>query len=468
MYKYNHRMNAKSVLILLSLIANSVLAQRPEPSPLSAREAAEPGAASWIKSQLTPFATDVPTQAELKPLLSKLASARLIGLGESTHGDHQSQVFKSHVIRRLIADQGLDQVVFEINRSAGQALDDFVNQGKGDFADVIRNQGVFKIWQTDDFASLIGWIRGYVVQTGKKVHIYGVDCQLPAKDLKVALDFLKRKDRRATDQFTKLYAPLFESDKQGKTYLAWLKSCGKDDYAKFAEPAKSIIKRIDDFKKEPGYEEAAYAATTAWQAFNAFEFSFGPQPEDFSKLKPDYLSRRDRFMASNLLARIGTKRACLWAHDGHVNGELPGEYTKLGYASLGWVLKQAMKTDYVTVGFTWSTGVIHAKVSGGNAPDLVNLQKAAIPQVPVNADRKGDLGEFLGRLGFDNFYIDFRGADEATKKWGKISYYRPSLGWLFDPTKFLTDPEEASPTLPSHDILVYTRRISPSTLWVFP
>ncbi len=461
-------MKAWTMVLLLSLVFTATYAQRPEPSPLAAREAAEPGAASWMKSNLVPFATDVPTQEELKPLLSKLALAKLIGLGESTHGDHQSQVFKSQVIRHLIQDQGLDQVCFEINRSAGQALDDFVNRGKGDFADVIRNQGVFKIWQSDDFASLIGWIRGYVLQTKNKVHIYGIDCQMPAKDLKVALAFLKRKDPKAADQYTKLYSSLIGSDKQGNSYLAWLKSCGKDDYVKFADPAQAIIKRVNDYKKEPGYDEAVYAATTAWQAFNAFEFSFGPQPDDYSKLKPDYLSRRDRFMGSNLIERIHDKRACLWAHDGHVNGELPGEYTKVGYASLGWVLKQAMRANYVTVGFTWSTGVIHAKVAGGNAPDLVALQKAGIPEVPVNANRKGDLGEFLGRLGFDNYYVDFRDADEATKKWGKIPYYRPSLGWLFDPTKFLSDPDEATPTIPSHDILVYSRRISPSTLWLFP
>lgn len=465
-------MNVCGVLLLFSLTACVANAQRPEPSPLAVRESAETAAASWIRSNLTPFATDIPTTEELKPLLAKLASARLIGLGESTHGDHQSQVFKSQVIRHLIADQGLDQVVFEINRNGGQALDDYVNQGKGDFAEVIRKGGVFKIWQTDDLASLIGWMRGYVKQTGKAVHIHGIDCQLPGADLKVVFAFLKKANPKSVAHYTPTFQSLFNAEAQGKTYLAWRKSRAKGEYKIFADPAKAIEDLLAAKKTKwsnlAGYDNAVYAARTAYQAFNVFEREFGPQPPDFSNADPAYISRRDRYMASNLLARIGNKRACLWAHDGHVLGEFPVNLVKLGYTSLGRELKQSIHDNYVTVGFTWLTGVIHVKSMTSNKPDLVTLQKAAIPQAAVNANRKGDLGEFFGRFGVDHFYFDLRDADEATRVWGKIAYYRPSLGWIFDPATFMTDPEEASPTIPSHDILVYSRIVSPSTLWVFP
>jgi len=55
---------------------------------VSDRDKAETGAATWLKSNMVPFETDIPTKVELDPLLAKLRSARLIGLGESTHGDH--------------------------------------------------------------------------------------------------------------------------------------------------------------------------------------------------------------------------------------------------------------------------------------------------------------------------------------------------------------------------------------------
>src|SRR5579872_209996 len=122
-------MNLSSLLALLSLVSSGLQAQRREPSPIADRSSTEPAAAAWMKAKLVPFETDIPTTQELKPLLTMLQPAHIIGLGESTHGDHQSQVFKSQVIRHLIADQGLQQVAFEINRSAGQTLDDYVNKG---------------------------------------------------------------------------------------------------------------------------------------------------------------------------------------------------------------------------------------------------------------------------------------------------------------------------------------------------
>jgi erythromycin esterase len=417
-----------------------------------------------MKSNLVPFETDIPTTLELRPLVGMLQSAQLLGLGESTHGDHQSQVFKSQLIRRLIADQGLQQVVFEINRSAGQALDDYVNKGQGDFADVIRNDGVFKIWQTDDFASLIAWMRAYVKKTGRSIRVYGIDCQMPGKDLSTVVSFLKKVDPRTADQTAKTYRSLFDADSQGKTYFAWLKSRSKSDYPVYSKPAAALEQLLETNKaswcKVAGFDDAVYAARTAFQAFNAFELDFGGLPSDMSKYNALYLSRRDRFMAQNVLWRIGNNRACLWAHNGHVLGR-PGD------ATLGSLLSAKLGAKYVTVGFTWSQGVIHVKSVSGSSVDLVALQNAAFPQVALNANRSGDLGEFLGRLGYDRFYIDLRRADEGTKKWGKVPYYLPSIGWLFNPRGFLGDVNQASPTIPSYDILVYSRKISPSTLW-FP
>jgi len=464
-------MKLSVLLAVFTLVTSGLQAQRPEPSPVADRNAAEPGAAAWLRANLTPFETDIPTTLELEPLLARLRSAQLVGLGESTHGDHQSQVLKSQLIRHLIAGQGLQQVVFEMNRSAGQALDMYVNEGKGDLADVIRERGVFKIWQTDDLASLVAWMRAYVKKSGKSIRIHGIDCQSPAKDLAVVISFLEKVDPKAAAQTTKTYGSLFTADREGKTYLAWLKSRAKADYKAFSEPAVALERLLETHRatwsKVAGYEDAAYAARTTFQAFNVFEREFGPQPREMSNPDPAYMGRRDRFMADNVLRRIGNRRACLWAHNGHVLGKLPDRFLKQGYVSLGFQLNGALGASYVTVGFTWSQGVVHVKTISSDSPNLVALQKAAVPQVAVNANREGDLGEFFGRLGYDHFYVDLRHADEATRTWGKIPYYRPDIGWAFDPTKFLTDPDEASATIPGFDVLVYSRKLSPSTLW-FP
>jgi erythromycin esterase len=466
-------------MVLLATLASALVfpfvvdEPRKEPSPKASREATEPAAVVWIRSNLTALSTDIPTEDEFEPLLKSLAASKVIGLGESTHGDHQSQEFKSQAIRRLISVQKLDTVVFEINRSAGQALDEYVNLGRGEFSDVIRNQGVFKIWQTDEFASLIGWMRGYVVKSGRQIRIYGIDCQLPAKDICLVAEFLKGVDQEASTSLSSAYPSLFEFDQKGKTFAAWLEAQGNGDYKKNVDPIRTAAKLLADkqgeWSKLPGYDEAAYAADTAYQAFNSFEFEFGDSTKNIVKMTPAYYSRRDKFMAQNLLKRVGDNRACLWAHDLHVLGEMPEQAKKVGFVTLGAELKKTLKSTYTTVGFTWSDGIIRVKTGAANDVSVAGAQKGEIPLVKVSSKQKGDLGEFFSRIGPDNFYVDFRKADRPTELWGKNAYYRASIGWIFDPKNFMADPTmDSITTIPSHDILVYNKRISPSRLWVYP
>src|SRR2546425_204869 len=50
---------------------------------------------------------------DLAPLLERLAGARLVGLGEATHGDHESFQFRSRLVQTLVRRRGLGAVLFE-------------------------------------------------------------------------------------------------------------------------------------------------------------------------------------------------------------------------------------------------------------------------------------------------------------------------------------------------------------------
>jgi hypothetical protein len=148
---------------------------------------------------------------------------------------------------------------------------------------------------------------------------------------------------------------------------------------------------------------------------------------------------------------------------------MPEQAKKVGFVTLGAELKKTLKSTYTTVGFTWSDGTIRVKTGAANDVSVAGAQKGEIPLVKVSSKQKGDLGEFFSRIGPDNFYVDFRKADRPTELWGKNAYYRASIGWIFDPKNFMVDPTmDSIATIPSHDILVYNKRISPSRLWVYP
>lgn len=443
-------------------------APRPEPSKPEARAAAEPAALEWLKANITPFAVDVPTQAELKPLMDQLQGSRVIGFGEATHGDQQSQLFKTHAIRELVRLGRIDTLMLELNRRAGADLDAYVNEGKGDLTRLMLESGIFTIWRTDEFAALITWLRAHVIRSGKPFRIFGIDCQEPGIDFDVALQWLQRVDRRTARRLAPILKPLYDAEQGSSRYFMWLRTQTREDYKRYHAAGKDLIAAIEKQAGKPGQTDALYAARVGVQGLESFELEFRSDDLKPGEAPTGYFARRDIFMGANLLARLGDGRAALWAHDMHTLGEVPALYKIGGFRTVGSEVRDQLKDKYVAVGFAWSSGAFRARRCTAQDQIVVAAERP-FEIFPASCMRPGDLGEFLNRVGPDRWYVDFRTANEATKTWGKLMYYRGWCGWAFDPDAWLQNPfEDSAPTLPTHDILVYHRTIGPSTFWMLP
>ena len=140
--------------------------------PTAADEAA---AVDWLRTVAVPFADTTPTIAEFDRLLPRLDGARVIGIGEATHGDHQDQAFKAELIKALVRTGRIDTVALECNRAAGAAFDAYVRDGTGELTTLVRSRSFFRIWHDDEFAGLILWLRAWNTTAAMPVTVIGVD-----------------------------------------------------------------------------------------------------------------------------------------------------------------------------------------------------------------------------------------------------------------------------------------------------
>lgn len=455
--------------LALTALAQTAPRPRPEPSDPARRAQAEPGALAWLRQNAVPFAADTPTRAELEPLVKALEGTRVYGLGEPTHGDQQSSLFKTHLIRELVRQGKIDSLMFEINRLPGEEFDAFVNEGKGDIADLMVNSGLFAIWKTDEVANLLLWLRAWVQRTGKPIRIYGIDCQDSARDLRDAIDWVARHDRRQAAAWRKQFAGLLDSERPGADALNWLMSQPKGSGPGLLKALREVVTKIqttEQWKSKPGHAEAVYLAELAWQEVHTFELEIGGGGARVTSAPGEYYGRRDRHMGRNLLNRLGDKhRAALWAHDSHVVSTLSPLAVVAGISSVGNEVKKVLKDEYISVGFAWREGVINAKFFDGN---YLAARTAPFVNTPLLANRPGDLGEFLGRVGPERFWVDLRRADDAFRAWSKLGYYRGWVGFGLNPARFHESANEVLALTECHEILVYTQRLSPSTLWSLP
>ena len=52
-------------------------------------------------------------QADIQPLLDKIGDARIVMLGEASHGTHEYYTWRSYITKRLIEEKGFDFIAVE-------------------------------------------------------------------------------------------------------------------------------------------------------------------------------------------------------------------------------------------------------------------------------------------------------------------------------------------------------------------
>jgi len=163
-------------LALLCILACSspAISQSP-PRPLTAQDSA---AVAWIRTNAIPVQTLNAGSGftDLAPLKAILQDARIVGLGESTHGTSEFQRAKHRLFEFLVKEMGYTAFTLEGAYSDAQPLNDYILHGTGSRADVLSKVG-YTVWDTEEFAAMVDWMRAYnrTVPEARKVRFYGVD-----------------------------------------------------------------------------------------------------------------------------------------------------------------------------------------------------------------------------------------------------------------------------------------------------
>jgi len=434
----------------------------------STKAADEAAAVQWLQSSAHPFSTASPTMEEMQPLVAALHGAEVIGIGEATHGSHEDESFKADLIKALILQGRVDVFFLEANRQIGADLDAYVTGQGGDLPTLLRSPSLFRNLRNEEFAGLILWIRAYNIQTNHPVHVVGIDCQDGGIDAEFALRFVKARDAKIAARFDGAFTSLLAGAVRPR-FAVWVATANASDYAKANEASRKLEQLFSahqaTWSDKPGYAEAAYAAKTARQAFDAFELDGGRgNPE---KNGMAYYGRRDRYMAANLLERLNGRTGVFWAHDMHVMADLPAtDGWPSGFTWVGREVHKVLGEQYQTVTFAWSKGSFLSQTQKGEQNFEVTHRKPMVPQTLPN-DGPDDLGGVLIRTGFDGFWVDLRTlpVQPWARRFASTNYARGWAGWRVDAKTWNKDVSDRASLRPASDILVWFKQITPSHMF---
>lgn len=347
---------------VLILVLTAILTDQSWPTP---------GAVGWVKAAAVPFGDiEGPTNcADLAPLLRVVGDARIVALGEATHGTHEFFTMKRRITECLARHHGFTLFAMEANLPQAAAIGDFVRSGVGDPGALVKGLVIWP-WTTEELRDLVTWMREFRA-AGGVMDFAGLDIQMPGAAMRHVLDFLRLHDATRVAETEAMYRRM---------------TSGSMPVADASREAQVIL---DSLVASRGRYTAATAADVDALLLHA---RFVRQSFDWRN-DPSQLAR-EVAMADNLQwyleRRPADTRVVVWAHNGHLRRH-PG--------ALGGVLSQRFADELVTIAFTTAAGSYHAE-----APDR------SVQVFPLTAPAEGSVEAVFAATELSRFLLDLRPA----------------------------------------------------------
>lgn len=348
--------------------------------------------------------------ADLTPVGDALFDARIIGLGEATHGTREFFQLKHRIIRYLVEEQGLRLITMEANLPETMALDNYVVHGEGDPVLALARMH-FWVWRTEAVFALVEWLREFNAERPleDRVRFSGIDARFTTGAIEYLDEFLAT---AAPTLRTGLQADLTATDDEGTI---------DDQYMSDHEPeaAERLLDRLgtafeergDTFVTATSKRETALAQRCLRVVEQVRQHCVARETDGIQASK----SIRDQSMAENLswvLEYEVTDRAVLWAHDSHVCRTVNLGAQVDPTPSLGSHLADRYGDDYFALGFDFLGGSFRAV--GIELTPESQLAAWSLDEPPADSITRA-----FGATGGDLTFLDFETAIECERleKW---------------------------------------------------
>ncbi|MEV6549849.1 erythromycin esterase family protein [Streptomyces sp. NPDC051597] len=384
--------------------------------------------------------------ADLRPFGRMVGDARVVGLGEATHGSHEFFTLKHRVFRYLVEEKGFRVFALEAPWSTGLRLDAYLLRGDGDLQQIMDEefQGTYRWWNQTEYRDLLQWMRAYNVKHPKDpVRFVGDDGGFAGAELYDKVNAYAAAARpELVPQLTELYRGLRPTT-DAETYV--------NDYlskpmAERKELAERTGRTVDLLKQRPGtgadadaHAWAVQHATAIHQMTTLFAFDLDdPQGVTGAML------HRDRIMAENIAwwqHRTGDK-ILLAAHNGHValRSYTPATYPRVQ----GEFLREQLGGGYLSVGLTFGQGSFNAFGQDGG-----------VHRFTVGPAAPGTAEHTLDRVRYRDFVVDLRNTPAAARAWLAAPHPVKNIGAAYPGTADAPQIRLAQ----AHDVVIHLQRV---------
>jgi protein-L-isoaspartate(D-aspartate) O-methyltransferase len=318
--------------------------------------------------------------ADLNPLMERIGSARVVLLGEATHGTSEFYRMREGITRDLIVKKGFRFVAVEADWPDAARVDHYVRH----FQYPPSEWTAFArfptwMWRNNEVREFVSWLRKHngTVERDKRVAFHGLDLYSLYDSIRSVLNYLDEVDPESARVARERYGCLTPWQRDPATYghaaltgsyptcesdvvralvdlLAKRRAYAEHDGERFldAEQNARLVANAERY-----YRIMYYGSRASWNLRDSHMFE----------------------TMKNLLAFHGPdSKAVVWAHNSHVGNAGATEMAARGEHNVGQLCRKEFGDQAYLVGFGTHSGTV-AAASGWDGPMEIKAVRPALP-----------------------------------------------------------------------------------------
>jgi erythromycin esterase-like protein len=350
-------------------------------------------------------------------LIERLGRARVVLIGEASHGTHDFYAQRAAITRRLITEKGFNAVACEADWPDAYRVNRYV---RGESYDTSADRALagFKrfpawMWRNEVVLDFVTWLAAHNESTPESpVGFYGLDLYSLFTSMAAVLDYLERVDPPAAKRARDLYSCFedYAEDSQAYGYAASFgmdKAC-EDEVVRLL---MDLRRKACDYTGRDGLvasEEFFQAEMNARLVKNAEEYyrtMFSGRVSSWN-LRDKHMGETLDALLAHLDAREPGAKVVVWAHNSHLGDARATEMGRRGELNLGQLAREKYGRRCVNVGFSTCTGTVTAATEWDDPAQVKRVRPGLpgswedmfhsldIPRFQLTLDEPGLPGDF--------------------------------------------------------------------------
>jgi erythromycin esterase len=335
--------------------------------------------------------------ADLDTLINKIGDARIVMLGEASHGTHEYYTWRAHITKRLIKEKGFNFIAVEGDWPDCYSLNRYIKQYVPDKKayDVLNEFERWPtwMWANWEIVALAEWLHNHnkSLPVDKKIGFYGLDVYSLWDSMEEIKQYLQKVDPAALEvaqEAFKCFEPYKKDD--GTSYAYASQMVPELCETEVVDLLKEIQQRRPNYDHD--YEQAFSAEQNALVAVNAEKYY-----RAMVKGGAASWNVRDSHMEETLERLLDlhgtTSKVIVWEHNTHIGDSRATDMTDEGMYNIGELVREKYKKEEVfLVGFGSYEGTVIAGRNWGAQMKVVDVPEA----------KDGTWEHLLHKAGTDN------------------------------------------------------------------